>query len=149
MKIKKSEVTKLLLTEVDALDPITVFLEDFEPRQGKITIECYGKSWSSYWGGMGSRTISEFFCSCDEHYLAKNLSDIKSEIFDIDQIRTDAKEKGIECWRDDPWNDYEFLEEMYGSDPVNWGDSLPTTSNSDYEYLCRIIKTVQTALKKQ
>lgn len=149
MKIKKSEVTKLLLTEVEALDPISVFLEDFEPRQGKVTIECYGKSWSSYWGGMGDRTISEFFLSCDEHYIAKNLSDIKSEIFDIDKIRKDAELKGVECSRDDPWNDYEFLAEMYGSDPYDWLNDLPKKSNPEYVYLCRIIKAVQTALQQQ
>jgi len=148
MDVKKSNITKLLLTNIEALDPVSVFLEDFGPRQGKIIIECYGKSWSSYWGGMGDRTIAEFFCSCDEHYIAKNLSSINSEIYDIDKIREDAEEKGIECWRDDPWNDYEFLEEMYGPDPVSWGDSLPKTSNPDYEYLCRIINAVQAGIRQ-
>ncbi len=60
MKIETSTVTKLTITEVARLDPITVILEDIEPRKGKIIIECYGKSWSSYWGGLWlhGRTLS-------------------------------------------------------------------------------------------
>lgn len=90
MKIETSTVTKLTITEVARLDPITVILEDIEPRKGKIIIECYGKSWSSYWGGMGSDTIAQFFGSMDEHYLAKNLSDISADITDGDSIKDGA-----------------------------------------------------------
>lgn len=90
MKIEKSTVTKLTITGAPALDPITVYAEDIGPRRGKIFIECYGKSWSSYWGGMGELTIAQFFCSCDEHYLAKNLSDIHADIVDGDSIKEGA-----------------------------------------------------------
>lgn len=82
MEIEKSQVTKLLITGGDRLDPITVFIEDLGSRtikredkpdhitrQGKITIECYGESWSSYWGGMGPRTVAQFFCDCGDDYL--------------------------------------------------------------------------------
>lgn len=41
MKISVSQVTKLTLTELDRLYPVTVILEDMGPRQGKIIIECY------------------------------------------------------------------------------------------------------------
>lgn len=71
MKVQASNVQKMLITEVPGLDPVTVILEDIEPRKGKIIIECYSKSWSAYWGGMGDRNIAEFFCSCNDHYLAK------------------------------------------------------------------------------
>lgn len=91
MKIEKSTVTKLTITGAPALDPITVILEDIEPRRGKIIIECYGKSWSSYWGGMGERTIAQFFCSCDEHYIAKNLDQgIHASVVDADSIKDGA-----------------------------------------------------------
>ena len=147
MKIEQSTVTKLYLTDLDRLDPVTVYLEDFLPGQGKITIECFGESWSSYWPAMGG-TIAQFFVSCDEHYLAKNLSRIDAEIYDLDAIRDAANENHIECVRDDPWNDLEFLTEMYGPDPADWHDSLPKMKNPGYEYLCRIIKTVQQGLNK-
>ena len=147
MRVETTTVTKLKISSIDALDPIGVILEDFEPRKGQITICCYGKAWTAYWGGMGGHTIAEFFTSCDEHYIANKLSNIDSQVFNIEAIRSDAKEKDIECWRDDPWNDYEFMEKMYGHDMVDWHDSLPKTINPDYKYLCLIITTVQNALK--
>ena len=58
-----------------------------------------------------------------------------------------AENKNIECYRDDPWNDYDFLNSMYGGDMIDWHDSLPKMPNHEYKYLCRIIKAVQTALK--
>jgi hypothetical protein len=147
MKINITQVTKLSLTELDRLDPVTVIVEDFSEGKGQITISCYGKAWTSYWGGIGKRSVSEFFCSCDEHYIAKNLSDIDSEIYDIDAIRSQAGDRGIEVYRDDPWNDYEFLSQMYGSDPYDWHHDIPKRTNPDYQYLCRIIKAVQEGLK--
>jgi hypothetical protein len=149
MKIETSQVTKLKLTEMERLDPVSVITEDFGKGQGEINIECYGKVWSAYWGAMGDQNISEFFCICDEHYIAKNLSNIDSKVYDIDAIRATAEEKGIDCCRDDPWNDYEFLTSMYGHDPIEWRDSLPKKTNHEYEYLCRIIKAVQTGLAQQ
>jgi hypothetical protein len=147
MNVEKTNITKYHLTDVERLDPIAVYAEDFGPRRGQITITCYGESWTASWGGMGERNVVEFFLSCDQYYLAKNLSSIDSQIYDIDAIREEAKEKDIDCWRDDPWNDYEFLTEMYGPDPYNWYDDMPKIPNPDYEYLLRIILAVQEGLK--
>lgn len=60
------------------LDPITVFLKDYEPGRGEITITCYGDafggSWTNFWGAMGKdRGIREFFLSCDNGYLLSKL----------------------------------------------------------------------------
>jgi len=149
MNIAESSVKRLTIRDIDRLDTITVFLEDYGPRQGSITIKCYGKAWTAYWGGMGELDIAGFFCSCDEHYIAKNLSDIQSTIYDIDAIQDAAEKKGVECHRDDPWNDYEFLNAMYGGDIMEWHDSLPKMPNPDYRYLCRIILAVQRALRTE
>lgn len=147
MKIEEKVITKINITEVEGLDPIGVVLEDLGPRQGKIAIDCYGQSWTAYWGGMGPNSIAEFFCSCDEHYLAKKLSSIADWVYDIDAIRKQAEQEGIECYRDDPWNDYEFMAQMYGNDMQSWHFDLPTKSNPDYQYLCKIINAVKAALK--
>jgi len=146
MKIESTQVTKLMLTDLDRLDPVAVIAEDIAPSRGRITITCYGEAWTASWGGIGCHTISQFFCSCDEHYIAKNLSDVDSQVYDIDAIREQAYIKGVDCYRDDPWNDYEFLTAMYGSDMFDWHDSLRKMKNSKYQYLCRIIKAVQEAL---
>lgn len=168
MNIEKSEVTKYKLTNLDRLDPITVICEDLGPRQGQIIIECYGESWSAYWGGMGSRNIIEFFCSCDEHYLAKKLSDLRGSIPDFEGIPKVARKQIIELRKegdigkdqarelfDEAHNivdEYSMREnsslmfEVFGDD---WHHLIPNKPDSDYEYLCRIINAVKDGLKQQ
>lgn len=86
MQIERSQVTKLVITGAYRLDPVTVYAEDIGPRQGKIVIECYGKSWSAYWGGMGERTIAEFFASCSPDYIADKMTDERADITDEEAI---------------------------------------------------------------
>ncbi|TLS65138.1 hypothetical protein [Photobacterium damselae] len=174
MDIEQSQVTKLVLSNLERLDPITVFLEDLAPRKGKITIECFGKSWSSYWGGMGERSIAEFFVSCDNHYLAKNLSSIPSDIDDyeefvnvlkkavlkerragdLDQDKArdyfDEIESAESNLNDDDglaWckMNYDLLLEILGED---WWYEIPKKANSDYKYLCNIIDVVREGLSQ-
>ena len=92
MKVETSQVTKVVLKELDRLDPVTIVLENYEPGKGKIIIECYGKSWSSYWGGMSGDSVEVFFCRCDEHYLAKNLAPgLNSTKEDLDGLADHAR----------------------------------------------------------
>lgn len=51
LQVERSTVTKLVITGAQNLDPITVFLEDLAPCKGKITVSCWGKCWTAYWGG--------------------------------------------------------------------------------------------------
>ena len=169
MKIEKSAVTKMLITEVDRLDPITIYAENYVLGKGKITIECYGKSWSSYWGAMGEmgdRTIEKFFSGCDPHYIAGNLSRIPSEITNGEIIRDAAfreiismrrkrdlnQDSARELWdkvdsasfSDDGWHPLNLMQEIFGDE---WWYRLPTKPNPDYQYLCRIIVAVQEAFR--
>jgi hypothetical protein len=105
LKVERSTVTKLVITGAPRLDPITVFLEDFGRRdcptesnpnyqtaQGKITINCWDKSWNAYWGGMGPRTVSEFVVNCDWDYVLNCLDrGISSTRFSGDALHTFAK----------------------------------------------------------
>lgn len=99
MNIERSQVTKLVITGAPRLDPITVFAEDLGPRQGKITIECWGKSWSAYWGGMGDRTILEFFCSCSVDYIANKMTDERADMTDEEAIADGARRQIIKLRR--------------------------------------------------
>ena len=148
------------------MDTISVFLEDYEPRKGKITISCYDKSWHSYWGGMGNQTISEFFTSCDNHYLAKNLSSISSSVTDCDALRVKIKELTNDHYEDDDdtielyeeidalgddrewdaWlqNNFKVMSEIFGEE---WWYIIPTQINPEYKYLCKIIDTVKESLE--
>lgn len=78
MKVERSNaVVHITISDImqsHRLDPIRVTLDDIEPGRGRITIECYGRAWASYWGAMGDQGIAQFFASCDNHYLIKNLS---------------------------------------------------------------------------
>jgi hypothetical protein len=166
MKVEKSCVTKLMIAGVPSLDPITVYAEDIAPRQGKIIIECYGQSWSAYWGGMGDGTIAEFFCSVSQDYIANCMSrSIDSSVFDPDAVKDHAKREIIKQRRarhlsaddareeydeiedsiidDDPWRSCDLMQKIYGDE---WWYRLPSKPNPDYVYLSRIIKAVQEAL---
>lgn len=115
MKVEASTVTKLLISELERVDPVTVFLEDLGhstykrdddsqhiSRQGKITIECYGESWSAYWGGMGDRLVAQFFTDCGVDYLSGCLmrgTSLRDTIFCGDKLEDEVKKTIIECRR--------------------------------------------------
>jgi len=61
-------------TKQRELDPSTAFLEDFEPGQGQLTLVCWGRAWSHYWGAMGNgSTLSEFLRSASTEYIVGKL----------------------------------------------------------------------------
>lgn len=99
MKIYSSQVTKLTITEVPRLDPITVFAEDLGPHHGKITIECYGKSWSGSWKGMPGSSITDFVRSSSVDYLAGKMTDERDTITDADSIKDGARRQIIKMRR--------------------------------------------------
>lgn len=169
MNIVEETIRRITISQVPDLDPIRVALEDIEPGKGRINIECWGTCWANYWGGMGDRTIAEFFSTCSVQYLAGKLSNIESEVFDPDKLEETLKREVIEERRkryinndearkrfdaidclDLPeheaqlWCISDQMHEILGEE---WWYSLPKKPNPDYEYLCRIIRTVQEALK--
>lgn len=55
------------------IDPITVMLRDMGGC-GQIVVECFGASWSQWFGSIGNETLSQFIAGCDEHYLGSKLA---------------------------------------------------------------------------
>ncbi len=114
MKVETSTVTKLVISDVPRLDPISVFLEDFGRRdcptekdpnyqtaQGKITISCWDKSWNAYWGGMGPRTVAEFVTNCNASYVLNCLDrGISSTRFSGSALEALARRTVIKARRD-------------------------------------------------
>lgn len=93
MKLEIKKITQLVLSDLYRLDPVRVALENIEPGKGRITITCYGKSWSSYWGGMGGGTVEEFFVGCTNDYLIGNLAQgLYSTRFTGDSVAAFARE---------------------------------------------------------
>lgn len=100
MKIEASKVTKLLISEVQGLDPITVFLEDYEPGKGKITVSCWGKSWTAYWGGMSGDDVATFFCRVNADYIIGYFApNIGSTQFSGTSLVEKAKRVVLDCRR--------------------------------------------------
>lgn len=169
MKIEELQTRTIEISDIQEshrLDPVRVILHDTAPRQGRVIIECYGESWSAFWGGMGDRKVADFFTSCDNHYLAKKLSSISSEIEDkssfseviktrIIELRKEreiSKEDAREYWeKSEEINEdtnlqfySEMLSEVIGDD---WWYAIPSKPNPDYLYLCRIIDVVKEVLR--
>lgn len=72
-KAKCVLVECLEITEVTRLDTIHAFWVDVAPSAGYVTVICYGQAWTAYFGGMGGKTIKEFFASCDTGYLVTKM----------------------------------------------------------------------------
>lgn len=68
LRIEKSTAEVVTIYDAPALDPITIYLQDFGGR-GRITIECWGKCWTTYFGAYGDGTLGEFVSQCNMSYL--------------------------------------------------------------------------------
>ena len=170
MKITRSAVTKLTITDVPKLDPISVILEDIEPGRGKVVIECYGQAWSGYWGSMGEDTsVADFLRQCDTDYIANRIAgeNLTHHEFDSDalraQIRRDVLDQRHKNWltaeearrkfdltdkipvtAEALWAVESTMTELLGDDwPLQ---DLPTRINPLYAYLKRIVDAVKAAL---
>lgn len=99
---QKSFVTKILLTGVEGLDPISAFLDCQGKQQGKLTVECYGTAWSCYWGAMGCDRVEEFIDSANVDYITEKLSNAQRNVIDYTKIEK-------ECNLDDEVNETTLL----------------------------------------
>ena len=117
-------------------------------------------------------TITEFVTSCDNQYLAKNLSPglrASVEITESDALCMVARKHIVERRREscldketarDLWemsdgfsgcdqmtdDDKDLMYRIFGNE---WWYDLPTEPNPDYEYLCRIIGVIRLCLNSR
>lgn len=169
MQVSVTHTTKIVLTQLQRLDPVTIYLDNQMPGRGKITIECFRKSWSSFWPSIGDRRVEEFFVSCDDEYLASSLSTCSSHIpvtepsalcdylrpMIIQQRRAGELERkqARRFWNEadtitltsDYCSNTELMYYVLGDD---WWLSLPQKENPDYNYLVRIIQAVREGLRE-
>ncbi len=176
MKIETTQVTKLLITGAEGLDPISVYLEDFEPCKGKITVSCWDRTWHARWGGMWEgMNVGRFFCELSADYIIGYFdSSLRPRRFSGEALADKARQIIVQMRRDrdldgadardlfDEADDVrhtgsleecggvhrEFMYRVFGDE---WW-TLPADAeepNPDWAYLCRIIAAVQQALAKQ
>lgn len=172
MNIKESKITKIEITDIDRLDPVTVFIEDHSIGKGELTIKCYGQSWTAYWGATGNRSLIEFVLSCDIGYLGNKMRNgIPMEVTDhkklrdilltnIIKARMDTHPNFLQLDADEAREKYDLVMSIDDEDLTNhpdilselidneWWHTLPTKTNPDYDYLCRILTAVQEALRQ-
>ncbi len=174
MQIEQTEIKKIVLKDLNALDPITLFIEDIKEGEGKIIIECYGQSWSYYWGGMGSQNLTDFFLSCNVSYLVNCLWDHSKESSenDFEGIVSKVRKWVVELRREeridknnaralydiDDWSEYapqhtydswrcpELVDESeFGSLYLLHDNDIPQRSTQEYSYLTRIVESIRKA----
>jgi len=143
MRVETTTITKKVLRNINRLDPVTMYLEDLAPGQGKLTIDCFGKVWTAFWGGMGNENIAKFINSADIDYLAGKLFNGEKYVIDYDEI---SRKIGNEVERETLVYYEDKVVNIYGAD---WRMDLPTTINPKYEYLCRIITAVKEAIANE
>lgn len=175
LKVERSQVTKLHISGAYGLDPITVFLEDFAPKHGKITVSCYDKTWHATWGGMwDGMTVGQFFCQLDVSYIIGYFDrQLSSRRYSGEAVAAKAKQLIIELRRereldrDDARELFDEAEDVRHTNSMDhlggaysqfmekvFGDEwwiLPDDAeepNPEWTYLCRIITTVQLALQQ-
>jgi hypothetical protein len=178
VNITDTTVRQVKLTDImgsHSLDPIDIVLENFEPGKGRITIRCWGRAWTSYWGAMSGRSIDQFFCSCDEHYLAGCLASglhedryspertaeaAKHEVLKrrrdfVRGVRSDAPALDAESAREifdrigdevEESDAHLILPDAFGSE--EWWHFTKSEPHPDYLYLCRVIKAAQDGLRE-
>lgn len=75
MNITYTATKVFRISDVRGLDPITVYLDDHEPGRGTLTLRCFDRAWTCYWGAMGDGyDLARFIGrSVDAGYIANCL----------------------------------------------------------------------------
>ena len=170
MRIETTNVKKIIISDLENLDPISLYVEDHGKGRGEITITCFSDSWSYYWGAIGERDVIDFVLHCDNHYLSSKLNPhIESTVLDEEALENFVKShiieqrreclmdkktarelwhkcKDLEEYRDTDRREYsEILHKIFGSE---WYDYYPTKPNPKYQYFCRILDSIKEALRE-
>lgn len=55
-----------------ALDPVTVYVEEYGPNSSRITVQCYSRAWTAYWGSH-TGSVEQFVPRSHSDYVVDNL----------------------------------------------------------------------------
>lgn len=177
--VQKTKVTKLTIAcnpqtkeeQFQKVDPVNVFIEDFGPGRGRITLECFGKAWSNAWPAMGDdRDMRTFFLQADNAYLIRKLLTSEEGLTepDYEGLVDAAKEEIIRRRKDreldaetarqlfDETNslnviderdlDHDLMERIWATD--YWFEVIPDKESSAYCYLDKIVTAVKGGFRK-
>lgn len=98
---------------------------------------------------MGERNLQQFFLTCDNDYILKNLLKVTRET-DFDEINAIAAKRGYPEICIDSDVDIAMVQDKmkdcFGDD---WYMDLPQRKTAEYEYLGRIVNAIKSAFKEQ
>ena len=128
MKVIDKLIRSLRIEDSIKQDPVTVYFENLGRSKGKVTIEYFGETYSTYWGATGCDTIEEFFVYASNDYIIDRFSDCNRTIFDSNKFFSDANEKNKDNLAKGLINQREFedLEEKI--------ESIRFEENFDYNF---------------
>ncbi len=151
MIIEDSMVRKLVIHGLPNLDPITVYLTNHEFGKGEVVITCWVKSWTAYWGAMGSK-LEDFLLRMSTEYLIGKLApDVLHHIDDIPAFLALVKAQTddmdfCEDADEDNWREYRDTYQVVLGDC--WSDHIPSRINPDYTYIEKVVNVVKQALEQ-
>ena len=69
-----STTDAFVIPAADGVDQIEVFVRNAEPGRGSLTVTCWGRAWTAWWGAMGGgATVQQFIARVDADYVANCL----------------------------------------------------------------------------
>lgn len=166
MKVEKAIVEKLVITDVPNLDTVEAVVEHFPGYQGKLTVSCFGRSWTAFWGNMGC-SVTDFISSVSSDYIINCLSRgisttspdlIKDHEFIISTLETGILNGDVDEDSASPALDHlrtcggrydrnDLPPDIEGLLMEPWHLDWPTKPNEHYLYLERIVNVVIDAVK--
>lgn len=141
MQIQEKQVTQIKITGAKNLDPITVYIDEWQDEkykgccdtdvryQGRIIILCYGMALNYFWNAMES-PMREFFITASTGYIADKFELNARETFK-------PQAYGIEI------DDFDNLKR------VQMDNVEIEVSEQHRGYICRIIEAVKDAFRQQ
>lgn len=131
MEIEITTIEKVRLTNMEKLDPIDVFWDVTSPTSGKVTINCYGKSWTSFWPAVGEKGIKAFFKRSSNCYIIGYLdNNLESTEPDWDEYKSILAKKARKASIEDRIRDTELEDIIYAINDMD-EDTLNNLKKSE------------------
>lgn len=160
MKIESKQVTKHTITDIPGIaDPVHLMLEE-ENDKGRLLVSCYDEAWVAFWNAMSGRTLVRVILASESDVIAERLFPHARHEEDLDGLLTLAIEKATKLGDSELTTELEDLELRGFESPWDhaqtfasalgecWYNQIPRKDCHKFEYLHKIVKGIQEALRE-
>ena len=148
MNVQKRETATYVLSGLEELDPVTVYVTNYGEGVGKLVVECYGEAWAAAWSAMGEKTLERFVLSCDEDYLLNSLLKRTVET-DYEALCAAAGARGLDLCVTSDVEVAQRVDDLASCFGEDWYMDLPTCPTAEYHHLRRILEAVKRAFSEE